>query len=136
MTRITCQGGQTQIARVLRHVRSEAGRTPVRALVFVGDAMEEPVDALCAIAGELGLLGVKAFMFQEGADPEASGAFREVARLTGGAYAAFDGAAPGALAGLLRAAAAYAAGGAAGLQRLARQEGGARRLLSAMSGGS
>ncbi len=106
MTRIDCRGGHTQIARVLRHVRTETGRTRVRALVYVGDAMEEPVDELCAIAGELGLLGVKAFMFHEGGDPDAARAFREIARLTGGAYAGFDAGAPGTLAGLLRAAAA------------------------------
>ena len=40
-------------------------------VVFVGDAMEEPIDRLCAIAGELGLLGVPVFTFQEGHDPEA-----------------------------------------------------------------
>ena len=49
--------------------------------------MEEKLDDLCALAGELALLGVKAFMFQEGEDPVAERAFREIARLTGGAYA-------------------------------------------------
>ncbi|WP_188312063.1 VWA domain-containing protein [Salinarimonas soli] len=135
MGRIDCRGGQTQIARVLRHVRTEAGRTPVRALVYVGDAMEEPVDELCAVAGELGLLGVKAFMFHEGADADAGRAFREIARLTGGAYAHFDAGAAGRLAGLLRAAAAYASGGTVALHRLASREGEARRLLTAMPGG-
>ena len=81
--------------------------------------MEEPVDDLCAAAGELGLLGVKAFMFQEGRDPVAAGAFQEIARLTGGAYARFDANAPHSLAGLLRAAAAYASGGVDALNRLA-----------------
>lgn len=134
MTRIDCRGGQTQIARVLRHVRTEAGRTPVRALVYVGDAMEEPIDALCAVAGELGLLGIKALMFHEGPDPEAGRAFREIARLTGGAYAGFDAGSAGTLAGLLRAAAAYASGGASALRQLATREGEARRLLTSMTG--
>jgi hypothetical protein len=134
MASIECRGGQTQIARVLRHVRTETGRSAVKVLVFVGDAMEEPVDDLCAIAGELGLLGVKAFMFHEGHDPAAAQAFREVARLTGGAYARFDAGAPGMLAGLLRAAAAYAASGIDGLTRLAAGESEARRLLTALSG--
>jgi hypothetical protein len=97
--------------------------------------MEEPVDELCAVAGELGLLGVKAFMFHEGGDPDAGRAFREIARLTGGAYAHFDAGSAGRLAGLLRAAAAYASGGAAALQRLASREGEARRLLTSMGGG-
>jgi hypothetical protein len=134
MEKIGCRGGQTQIGRVLRHVRAEADRTAVKVLVYVGDAMEEPVDDLCAVAGELGLLGVKAFMFHEGHDPEAGRAFREIARLTGGAYARFDATAPQALSELLRAAAAYAASGVEGLTRLAPASGQARALLTAMTG--
>ncbi|HEX2556533.1 MAG TPA: VWA domain-containing protein [Microvirga sp.] len=129
---IDCRGGQTQILRVLRHVRTEAGKVPVKAFVFVGDAMEEDVDALCAVAGELGLLGVKGFLFHEGHDPAAAQAFQEIARLTGGAYARFDANAPGSLAGLLRAAAAYASGGVDALNRLASRDSEARRLLTAM----
>ncbi len=132
MTRIGCRGGHTQIGRVLRHVRNETANASVKALVYVGDAMEEPIDDLCAVAGELGLLGVKAFMFHEGADPVAARAFQEVARLTGGAYARFDASAPHSLAGLLRAAAAYASGGVAGLERLASRETDARKLLTAL----
>jgi hypothetical protein len=134
MTKIACRGGQTQIGRVLRHVRNEAGQSPLKVLVYVGDAMEEPIDDLCAIAGELGLLGVKAFMFHEGHDPVAARAFQEIARLTGGAYVRFDTSAPQALAGLLRAAAAYAAGGFEGLTRLAPSSEQARALLTGMSG--
>ena len=58
-------------------------------------------------------------MFHEGGDPVAEKAFREIARLTGGAYARFDASAPGQLAGLLRAAATYAAGGRSALRGLA-----------------
>jgi hypothetical protein len=134
MTKIDCRGGQTQIARVLRHVRSEASRSPLKVLVYVGDAMEEPIDDLCTLAGELGLLGVKAFMFHEGHDPDAAQAFREMARLTGGAYARFDIGAPQALAELLRGAAAYAASGVEGLARLAPRSEQARDLLTAMKG--
>ena len=134
MTQIDCRGGQTQIGRVLRHVRNEARSTGVKALVYVGDAMEEPVDALCAAAGELALLGVKAFMFQEGPDAVAGNAFKEIARLTGGAYARFDANAPSSLAALLRAAAAYASGGVDALNRLARAMRDARKLLTAMRG--
>jgi hypothetical protein len=132
MTKIACRGGHTQIGRVLRHVRNEAQRSPLRAFVYVGDAMEEPIDDLCAVAGELGLLGVKGFLFHEGTDPVAARAFQEVARLTGGAYARFDAGAPQSLAGLLRAAAAYASGGATALERLAGRESEARKLLGAM----
>ena len=71
----------------------------VQALVFVGDAMEEKLDDLCDAAGEL---GVPAFLFQEGDDPIAEQAFREIARLTRGAYCRFDPGAAHQLAELLR----------------------------------
>lgn len=133
MSRIQVEGGHTQIAKVLKHIREETGRARVGAFVFVGDAMEENVDDLAAIAGELGLLGVKGFLFHEGHDPVAGQAFREIARLTGGAYAAFDANAPGRLAGLLAAAAAYAAGGRMALEQQARAGGeAAQKLLSQM----
>jgi hypothetical protein len=133
MNRIACQGGHTQIRRVLEHVRDESRAARIGALIYVGDAMEEPLDTLCAIAGEISLLGVKAFMFQEGRDPVAEKAYREIARLTGGAYARFDVTAPGQLAELLRSAAAYAAGGRAALEALADRHGGeARRLIGQM----
>jgi hypothetical protein len=126
MTGIECRGGSTQIGRILSHARKETGRRKVGALVFIGDAIEEPIDKLAAIAGELGLLGVKAFVFQEGRDPAVERGFREIARLTGGAYAHFDVKAAGQLAELLRAAAVYAAGG---MKALAKGGGEGRRLL-------
>jgi hypothetical protein len=130
MEKIHCRGGETQIGRVLAHARKEAEARKVQALVFVGDAMEENVDRLCATAGELGLLGVPAFMFQEGGDPIAERAFREIARLTRGAYCPFDVGAAHQLRDLLRAVAAYAAGGMKALADLSRRQGaGALRLL-------
>jgi hypothetical protein len=130
MSKIDCQGGNTQIGKVLSETRREAVAAGVRALVFVGDAMEENVDELCAKAGELGLLKVPAFMFQEGHDPAAEQAFREIARLTGGAWCRFDPGAAAQLRELLRAAAAYAAGGREAL-RLSGSSG-AAALLSQM----
>ncbi len=134
MSRIDCRGGHTQIGRVLAHVRDEARRQPVRAFVFVGDAMEEHADDLCALAGELSLVGVKGFMFQEGHDVAATSVFREIARLTGGAYARFDAGSAAQLLDLLKAAASYAAGGRTALARLAERQGGAQMLLSQMKG--
>lgn len=131
MERIDCRGGHTQIGRVLEHVRKEAKQQKVDAFVFVGDAMEEAVDSLCAKAGELALLGVPAFIFQEGRDPIAEQAFRELARLTGGAWCPFDAGAASQLRDLLRAAAAFAAGGHRALADLSKRPdgGGAVKLL-------
>jgi hypothetical protein len=92
--------------------------------------MEEKLDDLCAGAGELGLRNVAAFMFQEGYDPVCEQAFREIARLTRGAYCRFAPGAAHELAELLRAAAAYAAGGMKALANLKDQRNaGAIRLI-------
>ena len=129
MSSIDCRGGQTQIAKVLAHAKRENDSGKVAVLVFVGDAMEESLDELCARAGELGLRNVKAFMFQEGYDSICEQAFREIARLTGGAYCRFAPGAAHELAELLRAAAAYAAGGLKALADLKAQSAGVARLI-------
>ena len=129
MERIDCRGGQTQIGKVLAHTLKENARRRVAAVAYVGDAMEESVDALCARAGELGLKGVPLFMFHEGRDQATERAFREMARLSKGAYVRLDEGSADRLAELLAAVAAYAAGGLKALE--ARGEG-ARRLLTQM----
>jgi hypothetical protein len=133
MEKIDCRGGHTQIRKVLAHARAETEASKVQALVYVGDAMEEGIDDLCAKAGELGLRGVPAFMFQEGHDAAAEQAYREIARLSRGAYCRFDAGAAHELRELLRAVAAYAAGGMKALDDLsARRNAGAIRLLEQM----
>jgi len=133
MERIDCRGGHTQIGRILTHARRESEARAVQALVFVGDAMEESLDDLCTGAGALGLLGVPALMFQEAGDPVAEQAFREIARLTRGAYCRFDAGSAHQLGELLRAAAVFAAGGIKALADLsARKQAGAQRLLAQM----
>ena len=127
MTGIECRGGHTQIGKILTHARRETGKKKVNVLVFVGDALEEKIDDLAAKAGELGMLGVKVFIFQEGRDPLVERGFREIARLSNGAYARFDANAAGQLGQLLRAAAVYAAGGVKALA----QSGAEGRLLLA-----
>ncbi|MBZ8132356.1 VWA domain-containing protein [Afifella sp. IM 167] len=130
MVKIGCRGGQTQIRKVLAHTRKEAEKRPVAALVYVGDAVEEDIDALCAIAGEIGMRGVRAFMFHEGSDRNAERAFREIARLTRGAYLPFNAASADELRELLAAVATYAAGGTAALEKLASPA--ARKLLPSL----
>ncbi len=125
MTGVDCLGGRTQIRKVLRHAVAESKKRKADALVFVGDAMEEDVDALCHIAGELGLLGVPAFMFHEGQDPGARYAFEQIAQLSGGACCRFDAASAKQLRELLSAVAVYAAGGRRALEDYGRKRGGA-----------
>jgi hypothetical protein len=133
MSRIDCRGGRTQIGRVLTHATATAREAPVAALIYVGDAMEESADELAAAAGELGMLGTRVFLFQEGRDPAVARCYAEIARLTRGAHLRFDAGAAGELAALLRAVAAYAAGGFAALEDLGRRDGRAQALLTAMT---
>jgi hypothetical protein len=135
MTRVYCAAGLTQIGRVLKHAADEAGRGPVHALVFVGDCMEEDLDALAGAAGQLGLLGVPAFVFQEGRDPLAERAFRDIARLSGGAWCPFDANSPQLLKDLLSAVAVFAAGGRKALEAFGRRRGGAVLQLTHQLGG-
>lgn len=130
MEKIQCRGGLTQIAKVLSHAKRESEKQPLAALVFVGDAMEENIDEVCGLAGELGLRGVKAFVFHDGRDTLAETAFREIARLTGGAYLPFDRNSAADLKALLVAVATYAAGGRKALE--AADNTVARRLLADM----
>jgi hypothetical protein len=134
MEKIHCEGGQTQVCRVLEHVQKESKSQKVHAIVFVGDCMEEPIDDLCATAARLGMLGVPVFIFQEGDEPVAERAFKEIARLTRGAWCKFDAGAAHQLRELLRAAAAYAAGGYKALADLSKRTDGkgALRLLGQM----
>jgi hypothetical protein len=130
MTGVMCRAGETQIGRVLRHAAREAKERRVHALVFVGDCCEEGIDHLGKLAGELGLLGCRAFMFQEGGDPQATRAFRDIAKLTGGAHCRFDASSPDELRQLLGAVAAYAAGGRPALLASAQRGGAPVKLIA------
>jgi hypothetical protein len=142
MSTIRCMAGATKIARVLRHIRAEHEREKVSAAIFVGDAVEEPPRELYAAATGL---GVPMFMFQEGdglaihtdeyggicVEHEVQSVeqiFRELARLTGGAYGKFNAGAAKLLGELLRAVAAFAVGGTAALAN--QDTDSARKLLS------
>ncbi len=124
MTGVFCAAGQTQIARVLQHAISETRTHKINALVFVGDCMEESADELARLAGEMGLLSVPAFVFQEGHDPVAEQTFRHIANLSGGAYCHFDAGSARQLRDLLSAVAVYAAGGRPALESFSRRKGG------------
>jgi len=130
MTAVTCLGGRTQIGKVLKHALAEGKSRKINAVVFVGDCMEEDLDALCHKAGELGLLGVPVFIFHEGRDRKAAGAFRQIARLTHGACCPFDANSAQQLRELLSAVAVYAAGGRPALEDYSRRAGGATLLLA------
>ena len=116
MGSVFCEGGHTQIARLLRHALTEQRKSRARALVFIGDALEENPDTVCDLAGQCGLLKLPLFLFQEGANSQVEQTFRSMARLSGGAYARFDARSAHKLAALLGAVASFAAGGRAALE--------------------
>jgi hypothetical protein len=132
MLEVRCAAGRTQLVHLLAHAAQEAARSPVRALIFIGDAFEESRDELLAAAGQLALRQVPVFAFQEGDDRVAADALGAVAARTGGAYVRFDPGSAAALRELLAAAVRFATGGRAALLEYARTArlGGARQLLS------
>ena len=130
MAKVSCLGGHTQIRKVLRHALQENNLHRVNALVFVGDCMEEGVDEICQLAGQLGIHNVPAFLFHEGGDPAAGQAFRQIAKLTKGAYCPFDAGSARQLRDLLSAVAVYAAGGRSALEDFSRGGGDMVKLLT------
>ncbi|MEH6580495.1 MAG: VWA domain-containing protein [Halioglobus sp.] len=116
MATVHCEGGHTQIGRLLQHALDEHRRVPVKAVVFIGDAIEENPDTLCNLAGQCGLLQLPLFMFLEGREQAAKQAFSQMAKLSGGAFARFDQHSADRLARLLGAVASYASGGRKALE--------------------
>ena len=121
MGRIRCDAGYTKYARAFERVRREHQQQAISAVIAVGDMCEEePRTLYDAVAG----LNVPLFAFQEGSDfeqPEVARlreAFEEMARLTKGAYYAFDAGSIAQLRELLRAVAVFATGGLNALEDL------------------
>ena len=123
MVDVTCRGGRTQVARLLKHTLNEASQHPVRALVFIGDCFEEDDQEVLQWAGQLAIRALPVFIFQERGDRHAGRVFSSIAQTTGGAHVPFDGNAPEQLRHLLGAVARYAAGGRGALERYADQLG-------------
>lgn len=123
MNRIDCEGGHTQIGRVLDHALRENEKAAVQALVFIGDAMEEQIDVLAGAAGKLGTQGVPIFIFQEGRDAAVRRAFRLLALKSGGTYFEFNPDKPRAIEQLseqLNAVGRFAVGDVTALDRIAK----------------
>lgn len=118
MAGVRCLGGQTQVLRALSHALAETRRARIHACVLVSDALEEALDPVAHVAGQLGLHGTPVFAFHEGGDQASAEAFRQIAKVSGGAFAPFDSGSADALRALLRAVAVFAAGGRAGLKAL------------------
>jgi hypothetical protein len=130
MVKVRCLAGRTQIRKVLRHALKETEKKKVDALVFVGDVVEEDIDELGHVAGQLGLVGTPVFVFHEGNEPVSRRAFEQIARLSGGACANFDAGSASQLRDLLTAVAVFSAGGRPALEDYGRRHGGKVRQLT------
>ena len=120
MNQVHCLGGHTQIGKLLQHSLQQTRDKPVQAIIFIGDCVEEPVDFLCQLAGQLGIHKTPLFLFQEGRDITAQRAFKQMAKLSGGAYCHFDSSSAATLKALLGAVAVYASGGRQALLEYAK----------------
>lgn len=123
MNGVSCLGGHTQIRKVLNQALKETRIHPVRAVILVVDCCEEDVDHLCQKAGELGMLNTPVFIFHEGKDEEAESAFKQICKLSGGAYTPFDSQSPHVLRDLLAAVAVFATGGRKALENFSSSQG-------------
>jgi hypothetical protein len=123
MEQVRYAAGITQIDRLLCYAKREAARLRVDAMVFIADSMEEDINQIGASAAHLGLLSVPVFVFQEGFDQSAERSFREIARLTKGAYCRFDPSRAKQFGVLLGAVAVYASGGHDALEQFGENRG-------------
>lgn len=123
MSRVVCAAGLTQVAKALEHVAKEHTRRSIDAAVLITDTCEEIPNDLYKIARAL---GVPVFCFIEGTDEAAATIYKKIASLTGGAFSKFDTGSAKRLSELLRAVAAFAAGGR---EALINQNSSSARLL-------
>ena len=145
MLTLSCEVGQTQIARLLRLVLAEKGK--LSGVVFVGDHCEDDADELLGLAQTLGRKSIPLFLFHECADHDkrslaAKPIFKRMAEMSGGVYVEFKPDSGNVLREMLANVAAFSAAGVEGVRRIAlaetpeARELQGRLLLGAGDGGS
>jgi hypothetical protein len=122
MRRLSCETGQTQIARLLRLALAET--ETISGVVFVGDHCEDDPRVLFELAQTLGRKYIPLFVFHECADHDerslqAKPIFKRMSELSGGVYVEFKPDSGAVLRELLSSVAALSAGGLEGVERMA-----------------
>jgi len=122
MLKLSCKGGNTQIAKLLRLVLAREEK--VSAVVFVGDHCEEEEAEISRLAHQLRARNIPVFLFHEWVDDNpnshyAKGVFERIANTTGGVYVEFKPDSGEVLKELLPTIAAFSTAGVAGIERLA-----------------
>jgi hypothetical protein len=120
---LSCEKGQTQIARVLRLV-ALGEREPVSGVVFIGDHCEDDAGEVRELAAVLGQRSIPVFVFHECADHdedslEAKPLFKALAAATGGVYCEFKPDSGAVLREMLSSVAAFSAAGVEGVKQTA-----------------
>jgi hypothetical protein len=121
LTKPRCEGGLTQIGRLLRHALKEAVSGEISAVVFIGDSYEEKEDDLLPLAHKLKEASIPLFVFYEcpvALQGYVHEKFRRLAEAAGGAYCSFNQASGDILCELLVSIAAFTSGGHDGLHRI------------------
>ena len=125
MNKITCAVGYTQIERVIDRVLEEHKHTPVSAVIYIGDSVEEDEELLKVQAYYLADKGIPLFIFYDDythssmkvvRNSKTERIFRNMAQISGGAYAKFSLDNMGLLTELLRSVAVFTVGGLAALE--------------------
>ena len=134
MTRIDCRGGNTQIGTGPRPChRGDAPRAASGAWSSSATRWRRTIDGCAPRRASSLSLGVPVFVFQEGRDPSPNGRSARSRESAAAPGARFDAVVRTELAALLRAVAAYAAGGRRRPRGAVRpRRGGARLLLQQM----
>jgi hypothetical protein len=123
MQRLSCEGGNTQIARVLRLALAETEH--LDGVIFIGDHCEETAADLTKLAEALGNRSIPLFLFHECADSnapslEAKPLFKRLASLSGGIYHEFKPSSGAVLRELLSSVAAFSSAGKDGVAQMGR----------------
>ena len=122
MKTLSCEGGYTQIARLIKHALTSNVR--LTGIVFVGDHCEDNATELVTLAGQLKSRSIPLFIFHECSDHderslEAKPIFKRMAAASGGVYVEFKRDSGTVLREMLTHLAAFSAGGADALTRIA-----------------
>lgn len=130
--KVACEPGETQIERVLNHVSAENDKSPVHAVIFIGDSCEEPFSGIETKSEILGAKKVPLFVFHDtsgkgnllyGRNPETEKLFRHMAKSSNGAYMMLDTSSSKILSNVLQAVAIFATGGRRALEDYSKKKG-------------
>jgi len=122
MRQLSCESGETQIVRALQ-LAVRGDKEPASGVVFIGDHCQDDPARLVDLAKAFGKRRTPIFVFHECADDnedalDAKPIFKDLARLSGGAYCEFEPESAEALRELLASVAAFSAAGAEGVKNI------------------